>query len=522
MYLPLTSAIFRGKLSPSSLGGGYGLSERLLRATRELACALGLPDGPAGGVEKVLAELQVPLSLRLSDSFPISYSFSDFNARSTLCRLRGDEMEYALRLSYAGSLPAVLAGFYEALLRAESRWLKQALGERVGQLCSDHDARLLLCRVLDEVYDTGALVDDACRCGYQPGLCGLLKGAMASLYLELTVDFGYLLDEMDYLDYDHLLSDVRYLHPVCRNERLEYNILKVGNEVKRLLTAPVTKFSKLEALKLYGKLSTLHAGFDAPSSVGAGLWRGVSVVESFLFFQFSGIQLCNEGPYILFSDPGWVTDKLEEIYRTHYSDHLAINEGRSASDWIDRKLRERCFSFLRPEVKCRESIPRKLCDYLQHQLDLYEQNFAHSFGPDVPGQQFPTVPVDRYGSHIPDEGEIHKMISFLGTTDDKGEKLMKNEHVKLLEKNFLSFLRNGQTATTCHHQIQILKGYSEVLYGLFFCYQQRRGGDKNEYATFLASMLDVDVQVENLKKNSSRYMRAYLNFKQNRCSRLGC
>lgn len=519
MYLPLTTAIFRGVLSPSSLGRLHGHSERLLQATRVLACASG---GPAAGVAEALAGLQLSLPLTFPDDFPQRGFFSDLHARRVLCRLRTCEMEYELRISYDEPLPAVPAAFYEALLRAESRWLKRELAERVGQACSDHDARLLLCRVLDEVYDTGARVDDARRSGYQPGLCGLLKGAMASLYLELTVEFGHLLEAMDYLDYSHLLRDARYLHPLCEGEQREYDILQTGNEVKRLLCDRVTEASEPEALRLYDKLGSLHAAFNAPSSAGDGLWLGVSVVESFLFFRFSGIRLREEELYVLFSDPLWTESMLEEIYREHYSGHLHLREGRSASDWIDRKLKEHCFSFLKPEVDCRGSIPRRLCGHLRHQRELYERNFARSFGPAVPGKPFPVAPLPWGAPHLPDEKEVHDMFSFLCVDDGKGERLMSPEHAKLLEQNFCSFLRDGQTYTACHHQIKILKGYAEVLYGLFFHYQQLHAGSKDDYAAFIATMLQADVQCENLKKNSSRYVKTYLDFVKKLRSSLGC
>ena len=74
---------------------------------------------------------------------------------------------------------------------------------------------------------------------------------------------------------------------------------------------------------------------------------------------------------------------------------------------------------------------------------------------------------------------------------------------------FCFFLQSGQIPLAHKNRAKILKGYVEVLYGLFFHYQKHRGGDKKDYAIFLASMLDVDAQPENLVSNYKRYIEAY-------------
>lgn len=67
------------------------------------------------------------------------------------------------------------------------------------------------------------------------------------------------------------------------------------------------------------------------------------------------------------------------------------------------------------------------------------------------------------------------------------------------------------------NRVKVLRNYIGVLYGLFFHYQQRRGGwDKQAYAAFLASIFDVDVQPENLISNSKRYIEAYEKFAEKR------
>ena len=82
-------------------------------------------------------------------------------------------MEYTLNVLYCEEQPTLRYHFYSALLCAEARWLKLLLKERISQLRSDTDARLLLCEVLEEVYDTGVLVDEASRRGLSAELCAV-------------------------------------------------------------------------------------------------------------------------------------------------------------------------------------------------------------------------------------------------------------------------------------------------------------------------------------------------------------
>lgn len=513
MFTPLTISIFSGALSPSCLEGQHYVSGRLLQAIGKLKNLPDFPDGLTGRLREVLADWQVDLVLPSFDFLPSTSHFSDFDATAVLCRLRVEEMEHVMTVSYCEEESTPRYSFYKALLSAEARWLKLLLKEQMGLLCSDHAARMLLCKVLEEVYDTGVWMDDACGKGWEVELCRQLKGALASLYLELTIDFGYLLQPVDYLDYRYLLSDVHYLHAIHECEGLKYDILQTGNQVKNLLCTELTEESESVALQLYDKLAVLHAGLESSSPSAVPLSQGIVALENYLFLLLSGLPLTEKNLYEMLVDKKWTSDCLKELCRQSYSGHMQYNEGRGASHWILRKIKERCLDFLSPLVTCEASLPRQLRKYLLRQQELYEQNYSRSFIPVQFGEKLSVAPSRMFGSSQPDEGEVHALLAFLCRSEDaKGACLMTPEHVKWLEEDFICFLQSGKISMIHKNGVKILKGYAEVLYGLFFHYQQLRGGDKMDYAAFIASVLNVDVEPKNLVSNSKRYIETYAAF----------
>ena len=260
MFIPLTIAIFSGALSPSCLEGQHYISARLQQATWKLEDLPGESGELTGRLREILSDWHVDLPCPSFDFLPSASHFPDFNATAALCRLRVEEMEYTLNVLYCEEQPTVRYLFYSALLRAEARWLKLLLKEKISRLRSDIDARLLLCEVLEEVYGTGVLVDEASRRGLSAELCGQLKGALASLYLELTINFGHLLQSADYMGYRYLFNDARYFHPVRECEVLKYDILQAGNRVKRLVSMDLTERCEADAMRLYADLVALLAG----------------------------------------------------------------------------------------------------------------------------------------------------------------------------------------------------------------------------------------------------------------------
>lgn len=230
MFIPLTIAILRGVLSPASLAGKGLSSGKLRQAVRMLRLLPDSAEGVALLLQRVFEECQVHVELPASRFFPSFRHFQRSDDTACLCRLRKDEMEYYfLHLAY-GDEPATDQGiFYQALLHAESRWLRLLLQEEISHIYSDADARMLLCEVLEEIYSVGADADEAALRGFMPEVCLQLKGALASLYLNLTVDFGYLLEPLDYLDYHSLLADARYQHSLDAREAWEYDVYQMGN-----------------------------------------------------------------------------------------------------------------------------------------------------------------------------------------------------------------------------------------------------------------------------------------------------
>ena len=522
MFIPLTITIFSGALSPSCLEGQRYVSERLQQSTRKLMNLPGSLDGLTDQLKEILSDWQVdlpvPSFLFLSSTSP----FSDFDATAVLCRLRVEEMEYVATVSYGEQQSTPRYYFYKTLLQAEARWLNLLLKDRISRMNSDHAARLLLCEVLEEVYCTGVAMDDACRRGVSSELCGQLKGALASLYLTLTIDFGYLLQPTDFMDYRYLLNDARYFHPIRESEVQKYDILQVGNQVKCLLSAGITAEHECTAMQLYNKLVGLLAGLEQPPHSDARLWQGVAALENFLFFLLSGLPLHEKNLYGVLIDQAWMSECLNDLCFQQYAGHLHYNEGRGASHWIIRKQKERCLTFLNLLITHDMSLPRQLRSYLLRQQELYEENYSRAFISIQPSERLSFIPSRPLGAKLPDEGEIHAFLAFLyRVTDGNGAYLVTPEHVQWLEDAFLLFLQSGQIAMIHRNKVKVLRNYIGVLYGLFFHYQQRRGGwDKQAYAAFLASIFDVDVQPENLISNSKRYIETYEKFAEKEKLRL--
>ena len=332
MFIPLTIAIFSGALSPSCLEGQHYISARLQQATWKLEDLPGESGELTGRLREILSDWHVDLPCPSFDFLPSASHFPDFNATAVLCRLRVEEMEYTLNVLYCEEQPTVRYLFYSALLRAEARWLKLLLKEKISRLRSDIDARLLLCEVLEEVYDTGVLVDEASRRGLSAELCGQLKGALASLYLELTINFGHLLQSADYMGYRYLFNDARYFHPVRECEVLKYDILQAGNRVKRLVSMDLTERCEADAMRLYADLVALLVGIKLYSHTEACLWQGVVALENFLFILCSSRWSDKRIPYSQLVDEQWMRTCLNDLCNDQYAGHLHYNEGRGASE----------------------------------------------------------------------------------------------------------------------------------------------------------------------------------------------
>lgn len=515
MYLPLSFAMFGGVLSPSSLERCPYLSESLNLAIGRLRLLPASLPELTKSIESTLSALGLRLRLRLP--VPVKDLSFDFDNRATLCQLRYDEMEYVLDLSYAEPTGRSIEAFYDALLRAEARWLRRSLAECIGQLSSDRKARQLLCEVLDEVYATGARADEMERCGWTPGLCKLMKGALASLYLELTIDFGHLLEPMDYLDYSTLLRDPCYSHSASPVERQEYEIRQMGNLVKRLLGYKETDVGEEDARALYEGLAELLSSLLPELADRPGLWKGVTVLESFLFLLYSGISCQGETPYRLLSDPRRTTEMLDELYRTRYSTHQKMREGRLAAQWIEGKMREYCFGFLQQKLTHCGSLPRYLYGYLQRQLQVYEEHYDSTFVIIEEREKMSIAPMPSSESEEKDSQDLYDALAALGrTVDDKGERLMNEESLNLLKSNFISFRQTGKVEASCCHRIKLPNRHTEALYGIFFEFCRIHKGEKKAYAKFLSLMSEAVVDVDNLMKNSRRYIRAYNAFVEKR------
>lgn len=416
-------------------------------------------------------------------------------------------------LTYVDLPDTPLHRFYDTRLQSEAFRLKERLNRQVALCPSEVDARLLLCRVLEELYDTGVRMDEAVRRHVQPQLCGLLKGVLASLYLELTVDFGHLLDEGDYSDYRCLLADVRYRHPVDEDEALRYDIMQKGNRVKRLSREPDTARCEEQASRLYAELLPLLARLNRTQEQEPALWQGVVALENLLFLLRGPYRPADALHYELWVDEQWMQGCLSHLRDNHYDGHLGYSEARGAAQWVMRKLDEPCLAFLSPRVPGKASLPRRLRSYLLDLQALYEQNYAASFVPVCPDGKLVMVGVDGRIPSRPDAAEVHALLEFLRVKRDKtGVRLMTDEHVQWLEEDFLAFLQGAALPVEHLNRVKIRSGYAEKVYGLFYHYVKVKKGDKRGCWVFLSSILDVDTTAEDMYKNSARYLKAYLAF----------
>lgn len=508
MYLPLSFALLGGALSPSSLERCPYLPESLHLAIGRLRLLPTSLTDLEESIQGALSALGVPLRLHLPvDSPNISF---DFDNRAAICRLRIHEMEYAPCLTYAESTGKPIELFYDALLRAEACWLCRSLAGRIEQLASAGKARRLLCEVLDEVYATGVRAGEAGRCGWHPGLCNLLRGALASLYLKLTIDFGHLLEPRDYLDYSMLLCDPCYAHSASPAEWQEYEIRRTGNRVRRLLSTG-EQVDEAKARMLYEELVGQLLALPRELAGRPGLWREVAVLEGFLFCCYSHVAM-DEGvpPYRLLSDPGWMARKQEELYASRYAAHQTMGEGRTAAIWLESKMREHCFSFLFANLPCSDSLPRLLYARLHRQLQVYEAHYNAVFTPVDEGGR---LAIAATGLRVPDPVKIRKAIQALGdATNKKGEQLMSKESQNLLEVNILAFIRGGRPESLHPCRIKICGGRAEVFYGFIFHCCDTFKGEVKKYILFLHSIVDDIPSDTNLKKNRSRYLKAYDKF----------
>lgn len=193
MYLPVTNTIFSGALSPSALDGQHSIDEHLKQDVRRLENLPSRLDGVSALLAGVLEGWKVEMP-----PFPFSFyrrtdlSFC-YELYTPLLGLREDELDCALRLSGYMEIATTRYNFYAALLKAESRWLKLNLWEKIQSLHSDNDSRIMLVEVLDEIYDTYTLLRDHGARKIQVTVSRQLHVSLAMLYLDLTITFGSLL-----------------------------------------------------------------------------------------------------------------------------------------------------------------------------------------------------------------------------------------------------------------------------------------------------------------------------------------
>lgn len=513
MYLPITNTIFSGALSPSALDGQCSIDERLKQDVRRLENLPATLQQISALLAAVLAGWNaemppLPLFLCWQADFLFRYELY-----TPLLGLRADELDYALRLSGYMEISTSRYSFYAALLKAESRWLKLSLWEKIQSLHSDDDSRILLVEVLDEIYDTYTLLKDHGARSVQVGVSRQLHISLAMLYLDLTITFGSLLHATDYRAYYDVVNDTYSHQPMSEVAELEYAILQGENQVRKLVGG-----AGVSAEKVYGELVDLHACLSGGTVSKDRLCRGVLALENYLFFYLSGISLEPDERFLLLTDKRWIDHRLTDISLEYYSGDQSYSEARGARNWIAGQLREPCFTFLSPLIELEESLPRQLRSFLQKKKSLYEKNFSGTFVPFDKQQISLVVPLQNLVSKEVDEGQVHKMLAFL--SENKGARegtLMQQAQIQQLHGNYCHFLRTGAIPPLGgRKKITVPKGRAGIIYGLFFDDCDVRQADAAEYAKFLAEVLDTDATAESLRSNVQRYVQAFRRFRDGR------
>lgn len=521
MFLPISRSIYCGALSPSALEGHRCTDECLRKDARRLAVLpAGLPE---------LTERLADVLRNYGADFPPFPVVSllpeadscDTDFYSPLSLLRGDELDSMLRLSTDMEMLTPSHAFYDALLRAEARWLKLNLEEQITRLRSDNDARVLLLRVLNEVYALG------CQVGTDSGA---INAALATLYLDLTIVFGFLLRPTDYLDCHDLLCDPHFRRRMLPDEELKYNILRDENRVKALVNGREVRFLEDQfsgvrvaspadapmrqelAGRLYEELATLIAGLSFVPADRHRLLRGITVLENYLFLLYSNRCVEVDDCFARFSDYCWMKHCCDNLRSRHYGDDRHYADGRSAYDWVEGQINEPCFTFLHPGIALTDSLPRLLRAPLLERKRLYAENYASPFTPVLPGEELSSVSMQPVASGVVNEAEVHRMLAFL--YEHSSSWLSQPVHAKRLEMLFCHFLHTNTISTlTAAQKIGLRKGCSEQLYGLFLYYCSKRGVKSEDCAKFLIEVLDTNATLKTFYKNGAhRYIQKYKDF----------
>lgn len=520
MFLPISRSIYCGALSPSALEARHCADECLRRDVQKL---MFLPF--------CLAELTKLLSDVLRSygaEFPSFPAVSSFPANkmyypdfySPICAMREDELDCMLRLAPGMEVLTPRYSFYSALLRGEVRWLKLNLAQQIEMLRSDNDARILLLRVLDEIYSLVGQVGD---------FPGGLKVALGALYLDLTIVFGSLLRSTDYLDYHAIQCGVCFCQRTLPDEERKYAILQNESQVKSIVNHQEIRFleeythsscttSSMTAAvneecagRLYGELAALTTELPADSACQNRLWRGITALENHLFFLYSGLPVENGDHYSMFTDGCWIGNRFIDLRRGYYSKDRDYSEGRTAYDWIDSQLDEHCFTFLSPLIAPEDSLPRRLRIHLLKRRGIYKEYFVSTFPPVGGVEELSTVPVKPFTSKVVDDAEVHRMLAFLH--EDSSSWLLQSGQAQRLETLFCHFLHTNKiTPVPTKEKLKIRSGYSEQLYGLFLHYCDVRNGDADNYAKFLMETLVTQATPQTFYKNGARYVRKYTAF----------
>lgn len=521
MYLPISRSIYCGALSSSALEGHCCTDECLRKDTLRLALLPATLPQLIELLTDVLRNYGVDFpAFPFSSSLPQA-DLGDADHYSPLHALRQDELDSLLRLSADTQKLALRHAFCDALLRAEARWLKLSLEEHIARLRSDNDARVLLLRILHEIYTLGS----------QVGIdSGSINVSLATLYLDLTIAFGFLLRPTDYLDFHDLLCDPHFRRCMLPDEEQKYTILLDENRVKALVNGLEVRFLEDQffvaraaspadasmlaerAGRLYEELSVLIAGLSFVPAARHRLLRGVTALENHLFFLYSGIQPEAGNCFARLTDGNWIALHYYNLRSGRYADDKRYVEARSAYDWVTAQLNEPCFAFLHPGIALRDSLPRLLHAHLLERKKLYAEHFASSFAPVQPGEDLSVMCKQPDASLAVDETEVHGMLGFL--YEQSTSWLSQPVQAKSLEIFFCHFLRTHTIITiSATEKIKIRNGCFELLYGMFLYYCSKRGVRAEECAKFLAEVFETQATLQTFYKNGThRYIQKYTAF----------
>lgn len=540
MYIFIADSILRGALSP------------LLYSGRQHGTYTPIPPmgGGSGDLSAQIAQLADYLNKILNPYHVTLPAFPAWTedaksdvSRSPLCSaiLVGREDEMSGFLTHYSEPVSPAYDFICHLLQCEDRWLKLNLRRQLERMSSGYEACSLIIAVLNDIYRCARNIHNATLLPptddpsakslrqIENEVFGLLCKSLSTLYLELTVLYGNLLEQAQYMDYNEVTQTACFHHKPFKPEALEYEILLAENRVMQLVNARV---SDAAALSLYTKLCNkleewTHCTRRTPST---RMLRGIVVLENYIFALRADCLPTDAHLYLCLGDPCWCDKLKQRLAENQYIADFCNNEARGALISVECQLASFAFSFLHPfDVAAfgpssslwSASVPRHLHSQLQTRSRLYRENPSATFITrpyPVGGQPLiaPSAPVaastpasavnptSRRDAIEQREKEVRTRLDFLA---NKEQTLLDDiRQLDYLKDLFCAFLKTGRINPSITEKIKIRSKCRTRFYGLFFYLHKIYLSNMPllDYARFLVNIMESNANTDTLRKGVAK------------------